>query len=187
MKDLQPFIRSIHKSIRFNAEGLLLHLGRFLIDEDRKSLILSYSMISELTQSLRQAISKPEQVIVLSCDISVSALETVNWLRDASVVNDNITILLQNDILELLFSLLVVANEEVIDSSLRLLWSLFLHEDVRRSEKLHGKIAVFTSTLRSITCTELSLLVLTALYIDSVDSKFYTYIYESSILGRDRA
>ena len=172
MKSLQPYIKSIHKSICFNAEGLLLHLGRFLIKEDHKSLILSHSMICELVQSLRQSISKPEELTVISCDISVSALETIGWLRDASIVDDNIILLLQNGILDFLLSLLAVAKEDVIDSSLHLLWSLFLHKHVRKSEEFQGKIVEFTSTLKAITCcTELRSLVLTALHMNSISGK----------------
>ena len=174
MKSLQPYIRSVHATIHFNAEGLLLHLGPFLIDEDRKILILSQFMINELTQGLRQAISEPEQPVALSSGMIISALETVNWLRGAAIVDDNITMFWQNGVTELILSLIAaaVAKEEIVDACLHLLWSLFIHERVGKSKEFQEKIPVFTSALHSVTCcTELNNLVLTALRIDSVHGK----------------
>ena len=170
--DLKPLLISEDKMIYFNAQGILLHLGPFLFGQDSKSLILDHSKISELTSGFKEAMSNPKQVTTLTCGISVSTVELLGWLNDATIVKENIDLMLKNDILTLLVSTINEAPVEVKEACLCLVWSMLVHVEIKKCDSTIQLLVDFVSTVKSLLPLEFKHFLFSAIYTDFSIGKF---------------
>jgi len=177
LRDLKPLLISEDKLISFNAQGILLHLGPFLFGQDCKSLILGQSKITELTKSFHEAISNPKQMTTLTCGITVSTIELIGWLKDATIVKENIDLILRNDLLDLLVSTISKAPAEVKEACFCLVWSMLVHNETQKHDSTKQLIVDFISTVKSLLPSEFKHFLFSALYNDISIGKFTPAIY----------
>jgi len=172
LRDLKPLLISEDKLISFNAQGILLHLGPFLFGQDCKSLILDHSKIYELTKGFHEAVSNPKQVTTLTCGISVSTIELLGWLKDATIVKENIDLILRNNLLDLLVSTINKAPAEVKEACLCLVWSMLVHNETQKHDSTKQLIIDFISAVKSLLPMEFKHFLFSALYTDFSFGKF---------------
>ena len=148
--DLKPLMVSSNEGISFNAQGCLLQLGPFLFGQDRHVLILNYFKIKELIDGLKKAVCNSEYKVVLSCNICISALELLNLLKCATLMKQNIILMIENSIFEALSSFTDTAKPEIMKSSLDLVWAIIVHEEIKKSDDVLKKALDFVISIKSV-------------------------------------
>jgi len=180
LRDLKPLLISEDKMISFNAQGILLHLGPFLFGQDRESLILDHSRIHELTKGFHEAICNPKQVATLTCGINVSTIELLSWLNDATIVQENVDLMLSNDLLDLMVSTIDKAPVEVKETCLNLVWSMVVQNKTsNETKKCDGTMQLlvdFISAVKSLLPSDFKHFLFSALYTNFSTGKFTTTV-----------
>lgn len=152
--DLKPLLLSEHASISYLAQGCLLQLGPLLFGQDREVLVLDYSKVNDLINSLKRAVNNEEQKTTLSCNIRVSATEILCQLEDATLMEQNIFLMLHNSILDVLLTFIANVKPEIVNLSLNLVWALLVHKEVKKRNDALKEVSDFVATVKSLLPTD---------------------------------
>ena len=148
------------------AQGCLLQLGPYLFGQDCELLILDYSKINEMINSLKRAVCSEEQKTTLSCNVSVSALELLRCLEDATLMKQNIFLMLHNSILDVLLSFIPTVKLEMVNLSLNLVWAMLVHQEVKKSDEVLKKLSEFLVIVKSVLPRDYYHFLFSAFYTD---------------------
>ena len=148
-RDLKPYINSPQKNISFNSRVLLLHLGPFLSKQDREMLTLDLTIVKDFIELFQKALTSSDQTATFSCGISMSAIEIIGILQDASIAEENSCLMIENGLLEVILSSVDFMTFDTRQASFNLILSMLVNDNCIRNEEMQRKIYDFVQTLNS--------------------------------------
>ena len=169
--DLKPLLVCEHTSMACFAQGCLLQLGPFLFGQDCEVVVLDYSNMNKMIDCLKRAVFNEEQKAILSDSIWVSVLELLRWLEHSALMKQNIFLMLHNSILDVLLSFIATVKPEIVNSSLNLVWTILVHEEIKKSDEVLKKISDFLMIVKSVLPTDYYHFLFSAFYTDLNASK----------------